>query len=715
MVQKKLVRTVVWSLSATLGMSSAAIGIDALLAPLAGAQPVLSADSPAPADSSSTTSTTSSTSSTSTTSTTSTTLPVGTTTTPVIPKYEAPPSTTTPRVPLSTPTTTVPPSTTTTTPPPTTTVPPAPAPPPDSEVSSPLAALWLAKADGSVSEVGSATPLATSTAKLSGPVVAMASTPDGGGYWLVDAAGQVAAAGDAASYGDAPGLGLALNDVVGIAATTDGKGYWLVDSRGGILAFGDAVGYGSMAGQTLAKPVVGITATPDGKGYWEVAADGGVFAFGDAPFLGSDAGTASTNDVVALTSTLDGQGYWLLGADGAVYTYGDGHFAGALTDQYPSTKFVGFTPSLDGQGYWLTAADGTVVALGDAQPATGATAGDAGTTTPSATTTTATTPATEAATTTPIFTSTVIAAPASATGSTAGTVPATLPVVTVAPANRLVPASYVAWDVAAAASCPGLPWTVLAGIGSVETDFGRSTLPGVSSGANSAGAEGPMQFLPATFAAYDHPINADETATPSTGVTPPSPYDPLDAIWAAARLLCSNGGTTTSGLSGAIYSYNHSSSYVATVEALAATYSGSGTATPAALTAVHSSLSQLGVPYVWGGETPGIAFDCSGLVQWAYRSAGITIPRTTQTQWAELPHLSPTTPLEPGDLVYYGPDSGPTHVGMYLGDGRMIDAPYTGVDVRIDPVDTGENYVGAIRPSDLGPASTGTSTAPAEQ
>jgi len=540
----------------------------------------------------------------------------------------------------------------------------------------------------------------------------MASTPDGGGYWLVDAKGQVVTAGDAVGYGDAPSSGLTLTDVVGIASTADGQGYWLVDARGGVLAFGDAVGYGSMAGQTLAKPVVGITATPDGKGYWEVAADGGVFSFGDATFHGSGAGPVPfTADVVSLTPTIDGKGYWLLGADGAVYTFGDGDFSGALTGEYPTTSFVGLVPSLDGKGYWLTAADGTVVALGDAQPTSATTAGDAGTapsTTPTATApSTPSAPGTATTADIAVFTSTVVVAPPVTTASAPSTTepsPTTASVVvSVAPANRLVPASYVAWDVAAADSCPGLPWTVLAGIASVESDFGRSTAKGVASGANFAGAEGPMQFLAPTFAAYDHPVSGDETPTPAEGASPPSTYDTVDAIWAAARLLCSSGAATPSGLTGAIFAYNHSSSYVATVEALAATYAGSGSATPAALTALHSSLSQLGVPYVWGGETPGEAFDCSGLVQWAYRTAGIEIPRTTETQWAELPHLGATTPLEPGDLVYYGPDDGPTHVGMYLGSGRMIDAPYTGVDVRIDPVDTGENYVGAIRPSDLVP------------
>jgi predicted lipoprotein with Yx(FWY)xxD motif len=75
--------------------------------------------------------------------------------------------------------------------------------------------------------------------------------------------------------------------VVGMAPTADGKGYWLVASDGGIFSFGDAVFYGSTGGLSLNKPVVGMAPTADGKGYWLVASDGGIFSFGDAVFYGS--------------------------------------------------------------------------------------------------------------------------------------------------------------------------------------------------------------------------------------------------------------------------------------------------------------------------------------------------------------------------------------------------------------------------------------------
>ncbi len=105
-------------------------------------------------------------------------------------------------------------------------------------------------------------------------------------------------------------------------------------------------------------------------------------------------------------------------------------------------------------------------------------------------------------------------------------------------------------DQAAAATCPGLPWTVLAAIGTVESGSGRSTAPGVASGANAAGAEGPMQFEPATFAAY-------ATVGPG-GARPPDPYDPVDAVYTAATLLCADGGGgPAAGLRAAVFAYNH--------------------------------------------------------------------------------------------------------------------------------------------------------------
>lgn len=138
------------------------------------------------------------------------------------------------------------------------------------------------------------------------------------------------------------------------------------------------------------------------------------------------------------------------------------------------------------------------------------------------------------------------------------------PIPTSAGAAR-IPADYLRLYVAAAATCPGLPWNVLAAIGAVETDHGQSNLPGVHSGANYAGAEGPMQFEPATFTEYDQP-------TPPGGANPPDPYDPADAIYAAARDLCANGGRGGANIREAIFAYSHADWYVTEVLDLAGTY-----------------------------------------------------------------------------------------------------------------------------------------------
>ncbi|MGH9129636.1 MAG: NlpC/P60 family protein [Acidimicrobiales bacterium] len=244
-----------------------------------------------------------------------------------------------------------------------------------------------------------------------------------------------------------------------------------------------------------------------------------------------------------------------------------------------------------------------------------------------------------------------------------------------------VPADYLAWDQQAALTCPGLSWTVLAGIGHVESSNGISTLPGVHSGANFAGAEGPMQFEPATFAAY-------ATVGPG-GADPPNPYDPVDAIWSAARMLCDDGAAQPGGLTSAIFAYNHSAAYVAQVMATADAYATSSPAAPSGLAAylISAAESYVGTPYVWGGEAPGVGFDCSGLVQWVFAEAGVALPRVAQDQYNATAHLAPGATLVPGDLVFFGPSTTAIeHVGIYIGNGDMVDAPHTGALVRIEPM-----------------------------
>lgn len=109
--------------------------------------------------------------------------------------------------------------------------------------------------------------------------------------------------------------------------------------------------------------------------------------------------------------------------------------------------------------------------------------------------------------------------------------------------------------------------------------------------------------------------------------------------------------------------------------------------------AVGYAFLQLGKPYVWGAEGPQ-SFDCSGLTSQAWQHAGVTVPRTSQEQWAQLPKV-PLNQLRPGDLVVYFP--GATHVAMYIGDGLVVQAPRPGASVKVSPI-AANPILGAVRP-----------------
>jgi cell wall-associated NlpC family hydrolase len=125
-----------------------------------------------------------------------------------------------------------------------------------------------------------------------------------------------------------------------------------------------------------------------------------------------------------------------------------------------------------------------------------------------------------------------------------------------------------------------------------------------------------------------------------------------------------------------------------------ATYSGP-TSTQAEQ-AVAFAYAQLGKEYVYGATGPD-TFDCSGLVQAAWSSANVSIPRTTFEQWAALPHV-PTSDMQVGDLLLY---NGESHVAIYVGDGYIIDAPHTGAVVEKIPESTSwyaDGLDGVVRP-----------------
>jgi cell wall-associated NlpC family hydrolase len=118
-----------------------------------------------------------------------------------------------------------------------------------------------------------------------------------------------------------------------------------------------------------------------------------------------------------------------------------------------------------------------------------------------------------------------------------------------------------------------------------------------------------------------------------------------------------------------------------------------------AAAAVNVAEAQIGKPYVWGAAGPN-SFDCSGLVMYAYAHVGVSMDHFTGDQWNEGAHLS-RDELRPGDLVFFAYDtSNPAtihHVGMYIGNGEMVEAPHTGANVQISSYDR-PDYIGAVRP-----------------
>jgi cell wall-associated NlpC family hydrolase len=114
---------------------------------------------------------------------------------------------------------------------------------------------------------------------------------------------------------------------------------------------------------------------------------------------------------------------------------------------------------------------------------------------------------------------------------------------------------------------------------------------------------------------------------------------------------------------------------------------GAGGAEPTGQQVVAEAEQFLGVPYQWGGTSPTTGFDCSGLVQYVFGQLGVSLPRTSEEQATVGTPVASVADAQPGDLVFYEPGpGGPGHVGIYIGNGQIIDAPHTGTNVQIQPV-----------------------------
>jgi cell wall-associated NlpC family hydrolase len=323
-----------------------------------------------------------------------------------------------------------------------------------------------------------------------------------------------------------------------------------------------------------------------------------------------------------------------------------------------------------------------------------------------------------------------------------------------------IPANFLKWFQRVGLQY-NIPWTVLAGIGKVESDDGRTRLPGVNSESNAFGAAGPMQIGIGGASGDEwggapiHPASevVSGVATDEDGDGIASVYDPADAIAGAAKYLVAHGAQQN--VPSAIFAYNHADWYVQEVLSWASTYatggftvaevttngstvSGTGTGQSCTQNSVLASFvapnttvadavsyaeAQLGKPYLFGGTGPA-AFDCSGLVMMAYRAANVVIPRTADEQWTLLPHVAAAKVL-PGDLVFFaGADGTPTapgHVGLVIGKNTMIEAYATGTAIRVSAFGTPQAAAGDTKvvgyaqpwPASVGGKKPGTAVAAA--
>ena len=183
---------------------------------------------------------------------------------------------------------------------------------------------------------------------------------------------------------------------------------------------------------------------------------------------------------------------------------------------------------------------------------------------------------------------------------------------------------------------------------------------------------------------------------------PPSPYDPVDAVYTAAALLCADGAGSAGRLRSAVDDYNHSGTYVDTVLTLALAFEqdpghcGHRGGRPD----LRRRATGHALPV--GRDGPG-GFDCSGLAQAAFAHAGVVLPRVAQDQYDAGPLVPAGAPVEPGDLVFFG--GGATsvdHVGIYVGEGEMIDCPAHrggGAVRRCRMVRTGRRHPSGVRPN----------------
>ena len=269
-----------------------------------------------------------------------------------------------------------------------------------------------------------------------------------------------------------------------------------------------------------------------------------------------------------------------------------------------------------------------------------------------------------------------------------------------------IPSAYLTMIRRASDASCGLSWEVLAAVAKIESGFDPRavgpTIPQLA-GTEDEHALGMMQFLPSTYRG----LVARVDAATGKGLGADGIWDPESALHAAAFYLCDS-GAAAGDFRAALFAYNHDEQYVNQVFAQAAAYgldAGSGGGGAGGGDDVVALARQyLGWPYVLGGASPATSFDCSGLVQWVYGQLGVSVPRTAQQQYDATARIADSD-LQPGDLVFFArtyadPNDWVTHVGIYVGEGMMINAPQEGDVVREMSLSASfwaEHYAGAGR------------------
>lgn len=422
----------------------------------------------------------------------------------------------------------------------------------------------------------------------------------------------------------------------------------------------------------LAGEVVDVAPTKTGNGYWLVGSDGGVFSFGDAQFFGSMGGKPLNKPVVSIVPTASGNGYWTVAADGGVFAFGDAvspannplpELAGAGKLNQPIVEATRTTTN----GLALVAGDGGVFALGGS-PFFGSMGGKP-------------------------LNKPMVDIAGTPSGQGYWTVAADGGVFAfgdaVSPASNPLPGRALAAPVVAVARAGNAGLLLAAADGGVFALNGANfqgsmsgtrlarPVSGIAASPSGSGywltaLDGGVFALPAVGGAYF----GNAVGNPSCNAPAPAPVSPNKILQVATDIM--NAKAVTPWKGGAVpYVWGGGHGSVGPATGTCVGYTGSITPCPATKT---------------------VGVDCSGFARWVYKQAyGIDVLGGVNTN-GQIARMKRVATPQPGDLVFYGRSVSNTHhVGIFIGNGKMINALRTGTNVKIDNVTVMPDLVGYYR------------------